>query len=248
MQITVESESDLLEFLDWLDKQHEPEMLEQITTDWKKRHSLSFAKVGVFNPYTLEDWKKVIEKARNGTPLREQSLWFLDQWAPHPVRLSRLKVRNTVKHRGKWTMTVTNSPLYLTPHALARYRERTGLFVNPSVQCWNIPYIPNAVTVVNDQIQTNTMLPTLHGAWLGYTTQTKGSYDEVCSYDRKRGLRLCQQDNIINHFYAVSFISKKMMSSEQLDIVDAYDRGDYDLYTVLQKEHSEKYPNSIFSN
>ena len=245
--ITVNSDSKLQEFFDLCDVMEEENRNGQLTPDWKQKHSLAFAKVGIFNPITLADFKDLIHiPAANGNCPRNRDMWFLDQWGRNPIRLNRCKLRSEKKTKAKWEYTIEQSKLYLTPHSLARYRERTGTFVNPDTQCWNIPHIPDAIVINKDTVLTNILLPTLGGAWLGYDTIMRGGYVEHYKYDRKRGLRISQNSDIVRHFYACSFISTDMMSSEQLDIVDAYNQKQFKIYQNLVIDYSKKHPNSIF--
>jgi len=246
--ITIESNADLQAFMDLADEMSRPGIAEQLDSEWVKKNKYMFARVGIFNPITLKDYEKEIERYQQGICPDFRERWFLDKWGNHPVRLNRLTRRVKRNSRINWSITETQSPLYLTPHSVGRYRERTGQFVDADAQCWNIPYIPNSVQKDGEgNMLTNSILPTRYGAWLGYPTICRGDLVEHYKYTRKHGLKIKQDmKKIAQHFYAISFIDYNIMSPAQERICDAYNSGDYETYETLNKENQLRYPSTIF--
>ena len=224
---------------------------EQIDPAWVKKNKVPFARAGVFNPYTLADWDKIAKKMHQGyAPALDKEFWFLDRWLSHPVRLLRTRGKLVRVDRIRWRFSLTQSQLYLTPHALARFRERSGRWINPETQCWDIPHISRGVELDARQMPiTSYMLPTVGGAWLGYCTLTANSTGtEDYTYSRKKGLNLQLEDPLkhFNSFYALTYISENQMTLQQIDAVTAYAAGDYAVFDKLNREMAIQHPTSIF--
>jgi len=245
---------ELSEVIERMDQLNAPairkDLQEQIDPSWVRKNKVSFARIGVFNPYTLADWTTMLKKMRAGSPpMNTGEFWFLDRWLNNPVRLIRTKAKLVRDGRIKWRFSTHNSQLYLTPHAVGRFRERSGCVVDPARQCWNIPHITPGVDL-NDagNVITRQMLPTLGGAWLGYNTMMNGDGSEDYTYNRKRGLTLKQKDmnNPWDSFYALTYITENQMSWEQIDAVRAYEAGDYEVFNQLNKKLWMADPRSCF--
>jgi len=250
MIIELNNSDDMEDLFDYLNNLNaRTNMVEQISDEWVKKHSVAFARAGVFNPYTLQGWTRVLEKMKQGIPPVIREHWYMDQWGHHPIRLMRSRGKLVRKSRIKWTYSLENSPLYLTPHALARFRQHTGTFVDPDTQCWDIPHITQGVELTDSELPvTSNLLPTKHGAWLGYPTVMRGTGNEVYFYSRNQGLKL-QPDSknaITTQFYATTYILEDHMSKQQKDICEAYRAGDFDTYESLNKQNAKQYPTSIF--
>ena len=223
---------------------------QQLDASWVKKNKLPFARAGVFNPYTLADWEKIGKRMAVGIPPQlDREFWFLDRWLGHPTRLVRTRGTLARQSRIKWSFTAQNSQLYLTPHGVSRFRERSGYMINPNLQCWNIPHITTGVDFNNaGKTITSQMLPTVGGAWLGYNTITPNNGKEVYKWSRSKGLVVPEQitsDTFIS-FYALTYITESMMSNLQIDACRAYDAGDYHRFDELNKKNWLANPNSIF--
>lgn len=227
------------------------DMMEQIDTAWVKKNKLPFARAGVFNPYTLSDWNAVGIKMAHGIPPHmDREFWFLDRWFNTPVRLVRTRGKLQRDGRTKWRYTVTSSQLCLTPHALSRFRERSGCLINTDVQCWNIPHITDGVDLTpRGNVITSQMLPTLGGAWLGYTSVLAGKGVEQYSYSPAKGL-ICKKPGegkqVHQFFYALTYITEQQMTWDQIDACRAYEAGDYGKFDQLNKTLWLAHPTSIF--
>lgn len=227
------------------------DMNQQIDPAWVKKNKLTFARAGVFNPYTLADWQLIGKKMCQGiSPRMDKEFWFLDRWMNNPVRLVRTKGILVRNGRLKWRFSVSSSQLELTPHAIARFRERSGFVINTDAQCWNIPYISDSVDLnAKGNVITSQMLPTLGGAWLGYNSVLAGNGVEQYDYSPKKGL-VCKQlgvgKNIHRSFYALTYITENQMTWKQIDACRAYQAGDYKLFDQLNKKIWLENPTSIF--
>jgi len=208
----------------------------EVVRNWK----LQFARVGVFNPRLLSDLQKDIQRMRNGIPLRKNEFWEVDQWGAHPLICLRVKSVTEKKNRANWSVYQVTAPLKITPHAFGRYRERTGGFFDPEI-VWNIPHIPNTIMREVDgvsQISKSHMLPVAGGAFLGYPATANGGIGEIYRY-KKRQLKYLVDKGMVEQFYAITFISRNMMSWEQIDICDAYEAGDWDRYHKLSEQNAK---------
>lgn len=226
------------------------DLQEQLDPEWVKKNKVPFARAGIFNPYTLKDWENIVERMLHGIPPNlNKEFWFLDRWLNNPVRLIRTRGKLVRDGRIKWRFTTSNSLLYLTPHAVGRFRERSGFYINPELQCWNIPHITQGVDRDDaGKIITSQMLPTLDGAWLGYNVVGTGNGEEQYSYTRKHGCKLKELDTNTHytHFYALTYITEAMMSDLQIDACRAYDAGDYERFDELNRKISVENPSTIF--
>ena len=246
--LTLEESIERLHNLNQLNQ--DKDLQEQLGPEWVRKNKVPFARVGIFNPYTLKDWTNTLERMFHGiAPNLNKDYWFLDRWLDHPVRLMRTRGKLVRDGRIKWRFTNSNSQLYLTPHAAGRFRERSGYFINPDIQCWNIPHITKGVDLdAEGKTITSQMLPTLDGAWLGYNVVGLGNGDEQYSYTRKHGCKLKELNTKTHytHFYALTYITEGMMSDLQIDACRAYDAGDYDRFDELNRKNSVDNPSTIF--
>lgn len=221
---------------------------EQLTQEWQNKWKYSFRRMGIFDTITLADWQNIVKRMHKGICPRTDSFWYLDQWHKHPVRVNRISGLAIRHSRIHWKYVMSTSPLYFTPHALGRYRERTGSFVDDSI-VFDVPYVTDPFKeeiYVNDPLSSY-LLPTKHGAWLGHSTVTNGFLVENYEYKRNKWFKSPNpnSNNRIFHFYCVTFIREYNMSMAQREICRAYENKDYQRYDALNKENAIKFPSTL---
>lgn len=224
---------------------------EQLHKDWSRDAELLYARVGIFGALTLHKYAKSRAKINQGVCPTNSEDWYIDQWGPHPIRIGRLHLNVEKRNAANWNAIEISSPLYAIPHALSRYRERTGRFIKSEL-FWQIPYFPR-VRMIDEhsreltRMQTNSIVPAGDlGIWMGYTTSSD-SGTIVFRY-KKHQVKLHNPGQTESHFYACTFISNHMMTDEQKQIAQAYRDGEYEVYEDLMQAYGEKYPNSLFNH
>lgn len=205
-----------------------------------RKMKLSFARVGVFNPRTLLEYSRVLDRMRQGIPPAGNEYWEIDQSFDHPMVIYRVKTKNNITNRKNWRSKSVYGPLKLTPHAIARYRERTGYNFNP--ECvWDIAYIPDPIGVSEaGQIHNRMILPVPGGIMLGYTAIT-AAIGEGWRYNRGT-LKSVKSETkpLYKNFYGITFVDQNRLTWDQITITEAYEQGDYERYNALVKENCEK--------
>jgi hypothetical protein len=219
--------------LAWLEKLNDAEEL--------RKMKLSFAKVGVFNPLTQLDEMEQLRRWSKGDLGKLRDYFTIQQWTPNdPVVLKHVKMRllNSKGHRRKNRMFYkafevedTIAPIQLIPHALLRFRQRSGRFISSDMM-WDDP-VPQPPSITG-QVDVNTkimrkdlMQPTVDGAWLGYPLMC-GETHCVSTYSRKRGFDQNWSSKPTEGFRAFTWVSYNQMLPYQRNAWNAYQNKDFD--------------------
>lgn len=221
------------------------EWLKTLSDPEKKRQMmLSFARVGVFNPRTVDDQIQEWRQWSQGKLTEMREHWHLHRWAVNdPIVLKRINLEIVQRdgHRRKnsyyyksFTIKETVAPLQATSHAFGRYREREGEFVNPQM-FWQ--ELPPLISGLQDKKirRRDIMLCTDEGAWLG---EPLGCQDTECIHKYRKGRYSMQESkDLVRGFRAYTYIHYRDMMRFQRDIFNAQHDGNYELANSIQLDN-----------
>ena len=211
---------------------------------------LAFAKVGIFNPRTLQDDQKDWQiMAQGKIPQTGKRYWQLDKYLGNPLHCYVITRKLLLKNRANWTITDKQGCVKITPHAFGRYRERTGTFIDIE-EIENIVHLPPPCKIkrTDDGVsyRKDYLLPLKQGAFLGHGAMGQNSLNINQTY-KKQQFKIAPADNATHHltFYAMTYIRDDQMSVEQLRICNAYRKGDIKKYmqlleTVIDPKYSKE--------
>lgn len=230
------------------------ELSARFADEWKKviedKNSydqvlLSFAKVGIFNPYNDAQRIAISKSWAAGRWVGLEDYWLVHRWMPtDPIVIRRAKVnvidkterlRKTSLFLESFEIEETNSPLQVTAHALGRYRERAGAFVLPE-EFWKP--IPNLISSVDSTVverRKDIILPTENGAWLGEPLLYKPLI--IVRYKKKKLDMFEPESNKAGGFRAHTFISKAEMRPWQIRVCELHAAGKFDEANQIQKDN-----------
>lgn len=241
------------ELKDLLDDINQAEV-EQLL-DWLKQDPANprqfkraFAKQGLFAVDTLLDVERANRHMAQGKGPVAKEFWMADIYPGHPLHIERV-CRTLVKRpaRTKYTMRERTSPLKLTPHAWARYREHTGAYFQPTDAMFDIPHIPDLLLNAQQQIRTDVMLPYDNGAFLGYTSHIFPAPTSTFEMHYKKNHQPKQtfpaDGDAPVKFYALTYILCSQMFDWQLEVYDLYNEGKYEAALEINKANEN--PNAV---
>ena len=214
--------------------------------DYYKDLMLGFARVGVFNPRTAFDQAKTWRLWAQGNLTEMGEYWLMHRWAPNdPVVLKR--VSNTVIERKgharknsyyhkSFTIEEQVAPLQVTAHALKRYREREGVFVDTKLFWHNLPPLLSSISETDSTRRKDILLPTPNGAWLG---EVLACTSTMAHFIYKKGDFDIQEtsDTFANGFRAFSYVSYMDMFPYQKQIWELHQEGRHTEANKVQEEN-----------
>jgi hypothetical protein len=206
---------------------------------------LRFRRVNIFNTRTVLDYQKDMELLSQGRLPKLNAYFFIDNddrrvFAVHTKREVLRKVQRR-KHSTSYKEIIlreTSAPVTVTPHALERYRQRSGTFMTSDMLWDEVVLQPHQQQLTSETItvRSDLMQPTFGGAWLG---QRFAAADSTLDYHYKhKHQRLSQRTYPPQpRFKALTWVHVNDMLPFQRAAWDAYRRNDADSAVAIMSNN-----------